>query len=53
MYRKEQCLSLLEDPKSNDESENISLKWHKVISNLLFVLQRHMVKIENLLNEIN
>ncbi|KOM43046.1 hypothetical protein LR48_Vigan05g065000 [Vigna angularis] len=31
MYRKEQCLSLLEDPKLNDESENISLKMHKML----------------------
>lgn len=43
MYRKEQCLSLLEDPKLNDESENISLKMHKVISNLLFVAHRKKV----------
>lgn len=44
MYRKEQCLSLLEDP-NQDESDNAvvndierkpKLKWHKV--SLIFLL---------------
>lgn len=38
MYRKEKCLSLLEDPEQDEEGSmtsdiegKIQLKWHKVI----------------------
>ena len=54
MYRKEQCLSLLEDPEDDDAGnidENGSerkpaLKLHKVISNCIFVEWYELIKLD-------